>query len=752
MYAQPAFNGLTQPVINPQQIAQNFQFTVQTPDQELSGLTPTVAIAAANIFVQSLEKNHPVRVAAYNQVASNQFVNNEFRGFINYCIRAAMVAFESNQTNSIRDVCQRFLPEWINMYSAAVAIVQPMVMQQLDQGTQQSVAQLAQKYTFWVKETEMKSNAVAQQMMARNGQQGNFNFAGQQQTPYGTNFGGNPMMGQQPNMTGASGFAVAATNMMGQTDTSGVHVSNSGYYQRKLQEDNANRAQDPAFSAPHALSADIKVESNTSVMDNHKYVSPYAKKLKAEMDAAGIVESTGKGSRWGTLEDNAKPAATSVVPPTAPSAPAATLPTTQQAIVQKNQQSAATKDFDESIMDFDKNPAPVLATVPTPETHLEKKAIISTTTMNGCELRVVSILMNQTVESAGWKPSKYQHYFPAWCRRTHELIYAVADTGEVVAVPTPFKPEEALKMFDYEAHGINPNMGQPAREVQTPPREEAQVLYSKDPENVKIKVQVARKTASASSELHQMALMESLPQFTKDKTLQLNVIPGITYDYLGYTSEEEAKAAFDQLREVRMKITYASSAAAISAITSPVLRKKIDKLFTDRFNELLRDRLGIDGYIDSYIEEAASASDMIREEMGDLIADALIMNQSAFIDETLDVVIAEEVPEFSESICPSEEKEDLDAFMKNNLFITANHAVLTSRFTGDELAIGVGENASQLDAECYPVLHKAISDALSNPEIKDIRYTSIILQSVDGAKFKILRSAINDDIILIKAL
>ncbi len=754
MYAQPSFSGLTQQVINPQQIAQNFQFQVQTPDPELSALTPTVAMAAANIFVQSLEKNHPIRVAAYNHVATNQFMNNEFRGFINYCIRGAMVAFESNQTNSIRDVCTRFLPEWINMYSAAIAITNPMVLQQLDAGTQQAAQQLAQKYTYWVKETEMKANMAAQQIMARNGQVGNPNFTNQAPA-YGTNFGGTQLVGQPANLTGSSGLAVASTNMLGQSPENGnLRMANSGYYQRKLQEENSKQLAVPEIQPPHALGSDIQVtESSTSVMQNHQYVSPYAKKLKEEMEKAGA-EYNAKGSRWGTLDEPVAAVAQQTTTTTTgyASGPAATLPTTAQAIVQKNQQSAATKNFDEAVLDFSADPTPVTFTQPTPETHLEKKAIIRTTMMNGIELRVVSILVDLTAKEAGWKPSKYQHYFPAWCRRTHELLFVVADDGDVIAVPTPFKPEDALKMFDYEAHGINPNMGKPAREADVIPREEAQVLYSADPENVKINVQTSRLAASAVAELHQVTLMESTPKFIKDKALQLNVIPGITYDYLGYANETDAALAYDQLRSVRLKVTYASSAEKIRDISSPVLRKKIDKLFTERFNELLRDRLGIDGYIDSYIEEASGASEMIREEMGDLLADALVESQSEFIAETMDVVTAEEVPEVSNNLCPSTDDDEVALFMKNSLFINSNHAVLTSRFTGDELAIGVGENASQLDADCYPVLHKAISDALNNPEIKGVRYSTIILQSIDGAKFKILRSALNADIVLIKAL
>lgn len=767
MYVNPTFTGLTQPVVNPHQITQNFQFHCQTPDAELNNLTPSLAINIAMMFVQSLEKNNPIRVNAYNQVAVNGFVNNEFRGFVNQCVRAALVAFEANQTTSIQDIMTRYIPEWMNMFCAALAIMNPGILQMVDAGTQQSVQQLAVKYQHWIRETEGNYMATVQKMSGQGGIQGYSTqvYNPNQQPGFGTNFGGQQGMpgAAAGQMSGSSGLGVTATNMVGQLDTvAATHVGATGYYQRKLQEANVQASQVANQQQPaHHIGPDIIVtESNTSVMEGQKYESPYAKKLREQFEAEGIVQSTASGgSRWGSVAGASAPATKPGVniPVASVSGPQPTMPTTAQAIAQKDlvgqAVSASAKDFDDAVMDFTKDPTPVTVLVPpTPESHLEKKPVIAKTQMNGIELRVVSLLGAITVDEAGWKPNKYQHYFPAWCRRTHELLFVVADTGEVVAIPTPYKPEEALKMFDYEAHGINPNMGKPAREVEIKPREEAQVLYSQDPSDVKIDVRTAHQATSTVGDLHQMALMESIPQFTKDKALQMTVVPGTNYEYLGFITPEEASGTFEQLRAIRLKVTYTSSAEAISAISSPVLRARIDKLFTERFNELLRERLGIEGYIDSYIEEAADASEMVREHMGDLLADALIEQQSEFIAQTLDVIAAEEAPDIANNFCTSEDEEDVKIFMRNSLFITANHTVLTSRFTGDELAIGVGEHASQLDADCYPVLHKAISDALNDPTIKPIRHFSVILQSIDGAKFKLLRSALNDDVFLIKAL
>ena len=772
MYMTPNFSGVTQPVVPLQQIANNFNFAAQTPDQELNALTPKVAMAAAGIFLQSLEKNHPVRVAAYNVAAANYFVNDYFRSFINICMRSALVAFESQQTTSINDVITRFLPDWVNMFCAAIAVSQPAVIQQLDMNTATSVQQLAQKYAFWIKEVEMKSNEVAMKMQQR-AAGGGFatNFGGQQAGMPGQ-IPGMPGMGV-PNvnaLAGNSGMIIGDTNVQ---DPAGVKFApNTGHYARKLAEANAQAAFEAQEAARAAdapkfnMGSDIAViEGNTSVMAGQEYVSPYARKLKDEMIQAGALDASGAPkSRWGDVTDTtvktpvqpaAAPAPASVQRPVS-TGPAATLPSTQADIVAKAEVAEAisqgAKDFDAAILDFTQDPTPVKVVAPTPETHLEKKAILSTTTMNGHKLDVVGILTDVTPEQAGWKPSKFQHYFPAWCRRTHELLYAIAESGEVVAVPTPYKPEEALKVFNYEAHAINIHSGNPERVVDTLPREEAQVLYSPDPSNVKIHVDEARQASTTIGELEQQAQMESLPAFTKDKNLQLSVMPGIVYEYQGYLDEASATAAFEELREVRLKVTYDSSAKAIAAIKSPVLRKKINDLFTLRFNELLRERLGIAGSIESYIDEAADASEEIRAEMGDLLADALISQQSEFIATAMDVVMAEEVDDVARNFCPAEDEEGIKTFLRNTIFITTNHVVMNSRFTGDELAIGTGAYASQLDADSYPVLHKAIQDAMQHEMVKGVRNSTYTLQSVDGARFRIFVSALNPDIILIKAL
>ena len=772
MYMTPTFNGVTQPVMPVQQIAANFNFSVQTPDPELNNLTPQVAMAAANIFLQSLEKNHPVRVAAYNVVAQNYFVNEYFRGFITTCMRASLVAFEANQTTSIQDVIGRFLPEWVNMFCAAIAVSNPGVMQQVDAGTATSVQQLAQKYAFWIKEVEQKSNEVAMKMQQRQYGQNGGNFAtgfaqqpnGQQQMP---GFGVPNVAG----LAGNSGMIVGDTNV--QDPASNKFAPNTGHYAKKLAQSNAQAAQEAMERAKAAdapafhVGSDINiVESGTSVMENTPYVSPYSKKLKDEMVAAGVVGNDGTPkSRWGTAD--VKPATTTVAAPAAPVAAAAanvqysnaaTLPSavadieSRASVAEAASQQA--KDFDAAVMDFERDPTPVKVVAPTPETHLEKAPIMSSTIMNGHKLSVVGILTDVTPAEAGWKPSKFQHYFPAWCRRTHELLYVIADSGEVVAVPTPYKPEKALEVFNYEAHAINIHTGHADRPVAELPREEAQVLYSADPSNVKIHVDEARQASTTIGELEQQGLMEAIPAFTKDKALQLSAMPGVVYEYQGFLSEEAATAAFDELREVCLKVTYDSSAKAIGEIKSPVLRKKIDALYTQRFNELLRERLGIAGSIDSYVDEAAEASEMVREHMGDLLADALITHQSEFIAETMNVVMAEEIEDVARNFCPvdDDDEEGIKTFLRNTIFITSNHVIMNSRFTGDELAIGTGEHASQLDAECYPVLHKAIKDALEHDSIKSDRTFSYILQSVDGAKFRIYISALNDDIILIKPI
>ena len=749
MYVRPNFTGLTQPIYNPAQIQGNLQFYVCTPDSELNQLTPIVATAAASQFVQALERNTPMRIAAYNYVAQNGFVNDYFRDFITKCMKAAYVAMEQNQTTSIQDVCSRMLPEWINMYSAALAMNTPSMLSQLSNEVAASVQQTAQRFLAWLQETDLGLARIYDRLV-KEGQLRSDSLGTYFQNASGNTTINHFQQQQMVDLTKPSGFSTVVDSPIQQNGTPTRTVAGSGYYSRKIREESELIARENA-----ARAAQYAQESTTSVMAGVEYVSPYAAKLRQEM---GVVQ---KSSRWGGGVQN-----TTVSQPPVVQQPVYQQTTTHvpnysakssETIADIERQAAAAemlskeaKDFDDMVTDFSATPVKVIA--PTVKDHIEKKPIISTVVINGETLNVVSILVDVTYAESGWKPNRFQPYFPCWCARTHEIIYVVADTGEVVAIPTPYNEEEANKMFKYEAHAINPHLGKPTQELKEPVREEAKILYSQDPQDVRVLVDKNTKLSTSSSDLVQQCAMSARRHFAKDKKLQMLVSVGINHEFIGSDTPEEMKEVYDQLRAVRLKVTYDSSAKAISNITSNVLREKIDKIFTERFNSLLRDRLGIPGRVDSYIEEAADAPESVRENIGDIFADALIEAQSDFIAESIDVVMAEEIPDTATYRSMLTDEEDIKRFLETSLFLSTNHLVMISRFTADELAIGLGEGASQLDPDNYPSLHTAISKALNDESHCSSRFDSITMHSSDGATYGIYRSALNKDIILIKAL
>ena len=760
MYAQATIAGLQVPVMNPAQMQQNFMFAAQTPDQELNQLTPQVAMAAANIIVQSLAQQHPLRVNAMNILGQNGFVNNEFRSFINQVMRMSLALFEAQQINSIQQVIQHKLPEYVQLMSAVLAVQNPAVVQLLDQNTFAQIQQMAQGW--------FNSVQQAEQIIAQAAQRGGM----MQQTQQGYGYG-NQM--QQPGNLNAYGTTFGQTGSM----TSGAFV-NAGQATQQNQSATAiaqvrpSRFQEKLQAEQQALLAGRDNERGVSVMQGQQGAAPttpppamatpssagtsYQERLQRELNAAaGVVDTMPVGAVQSIIDRQSK-----VVQQTAV---AAGYGQTAEGNIDWSTGPAAGNTpahtstvYERAILDPELLQGTAAVQMPDPVELIEKKPVLREFELNGHKFRMTALLVSvkdQEIgyKEAGWKPSKYQSHFPAWCRRTHEITYAVGEDGDVVAITLELSKEKKEEMFEYEAHSIDPTKGLPANPIVEAVSDEAKkVLYTEDKDpQVKVVVKKEYLNATSTEDLIEQVMTDAAVALEEDKTAAFYASTGLIHSIVTSRNEEVNTRSYDQVREVFLQVTLDKSAEAIKAIEVPTLRRRIDGIFTDALNDMLQLQLGLDAGITSFSEEAGTIVDDVREAFGDLYADSLGEAQSKLIATVIDACLPGEVTVHHESMISAQE-ETLNKINKTAFYLVSIVSVMVTRFTDDELALGLAPvGASQLQQDSYSLLYAAIREYFESENGKNERVKVLILSTIDGVKYKVSVNPLNPAMYLIKA-
>lgn len=754
---------------NIQQIQQNFNFSAGTSDQELNNFTPQMAMAAAQIITQSIANQHPLRVNAMNVFGQNGFANQEFRGFITHVMRITHAMFLQKQVNNISQIISGKLPEFVQLASAALATRNPAVLQCLDQNTLMTTQQMAQQW-FQMAQGAENLLAQAQQQMQMGGFQNNGmmmqptqmnnGFGVQQQNPlnsYGTTFGG----GNTGAFTeaGSTNFNAAPATQL--TSSGGL----SGRYQRKLQQEmTAAATQQVPVEQPKITyingqttpaNFNQSVESTTSIMLETPDVQPvkvthrpgasFQERLQAEMEATRqqVEKPLQQSSTQSILER-------------------------QQAAAEANKVSAHMVSFQDQVKEMGAEPvflepvhksvvhdsstmtASIVNRTATPEeviAAIEPKPVLKEFVLNGHTFRVVSILENVGYVEAGWAPSKYQSHFPAWCRRTHEIMYAVNDEGDVIAVAMPISEEQKSKMFSYEAHALDPTKGLPAKPVEVPVREEAKILYSQDLEpEVNVEIRPEELNATGSEDLTQQVVVDSAVAFEKEPATQYYASSGIVLTTITANTAEAAQEAYDQVRNVCLQVSFDAAAKAVAEIKMPSLRRRVDKLFTRAINDVLALQLGLDAAIDSFINEGGTIIEDVEQMDGQNYATILTTNQSKIIASVCDAHMPLEALEHHQSMIDA--SEDIsDAASAKMFYLSHKAGVMVSRYTEDEMAIGLAPyGACLLKQDCYPSLYAAIRKLF---ESKYITTTAVTMLTVDGTAYKVAKSLVSPESYLI---
>lgn len=786
MYAQTTIAGLAVPLINPQQVPQNFNFSANTPDPELNGFTPQVATAAATLIISAAANQHPLRVNALNVLGQNGFVNNEFRTFITHVMRISLAMFEQQQITSISQVINGKLSEFVQMISSVVAMHNPSVVQMLDQQTHVFVQQSAQAWFAMVQKAEAIIAEVArqrggmgamQQMPAYGAMQQSQGFTMPNQ-PYGSPVQGGVQLNQYGTNFGSSGNTGAFVSAQ-QTQTqypSPTSIPSSGNtvvgggnrYQRKLMEEQQQRNAQALAGYEHERGVSVmqqpqqQVQHTAPLQHTPAATAPvrtgaglsYAERLKAEMEQVSVGQMPAKAAD--TILQRQVEAVQQ-----ANSTPNDAMTSFQQQVQQLGHEPVFIEPAHQSTvyergeLDASAFAEPVAQKAHSIEqvlSKVEKKEVLKEFVLNGHTFRMTAMLVDTSFKDSGWKPSRFQSHFPAWCRRTHEIAYCISDENIVVAIALPLSEEKVNEMFEYEAHAIDPTKGLPSEPIAVPVREEAKVLYSQELEPVvNIRVREEELTATSDEDLVQQTLVEGAIAFEKEADLSYHASVGTVMSAVTAATAETAQRLYNQVRDVYLQVSFAAAAQKIKAIELPSLRRRVDRIYTEALNDVLAIQLGLDAAVDSFMEEAPTIIEDVHEEFGRTFSVALTELQSDFVASTCDAQLPVEVESHHEDLVDAQaDGEDVTGITSTMFYLSHKSAVMVSRYTEDELAIGLAPyGACQLQQDTYPSLYAAIRAYFESNHGKQAKIRTLHLLSIDGKAYRVCQSPLNPIVFLI---
>lgn len=789
MYAQTTIAGLMVPLINPQQYQQNFNFSANTPDQELNQFTPQVAMAAAHLMTSAVANQHPLRVNALNVMGQNGFVNNEFRTFITHVMRISLAMFEQQQINSVNQIISGKLPELVQLVSATLALHNPAVVQMLDQGTNMQAQQMSQAWFNLVQHSENVIARAAQvrqqqgmgmggaQQMSPAGYAQPAGFGMQPQQPqqqlnsFGTNFGSSTTTGafvtshhQQPAQSAATlphtpvgGGSRFQRKLMAEQQTQQAAQSLTGYdHERGVSVMNTPQpmqVQQPVQQAAPAASTKQSVGAGLS----------YAERLKAELGQVSV--GTMPASATQTIIERQAQAVQTMQQPSAMQSFQQQVTSMGQEPVYIDPPAHTSTVYERGEMDASATTAAPVAVVDNKVqdviSKIEPKPVLKEFTLNGHLFRMVSMLFTTKVgeqevpldyKTSGWKPSRFQTHFPAWCRRTHEIAYCYNDEGIVVAITLPLSEDKVNEMFKYEAHAIDQTKGLPSKPIEVPVREEAKVLYTQELEpEVKVNEREEILNATSDSDLMEQVLSDATLAFAEDKETQYHISSGQVMSTINAHTPEMAQRLYDQVREVYLQVSFASAAKMIKKIELPSLRRRVNGLYKDALNEVLAIQLGLDAAIDNFIKEAPTIIEDVDKEFGESYSDTLAALQADFVCSVCDAYMPVEAEAHHQSMIDVE-AEDADAVSASMFYLSHKAKIMVTRFTGDELAIGLAPyGASQLAQDSYPNLYAAMSKYFNVMSGKKVKARTILLSTIDGVTYKVCQSPLNPAMFLIMA-
>lgn len=406
----------------------------------------------------------------------------------------------------------------------------------------------------------------------------------------------------------------------------------------------------------------------------------------------------------------------------------------------------AAQRFDNDVTDFSKPLDSVTPVNATPPKAAVQKDPLFVVQMGNETLKII----RQRKEGiAAWKSSPVQRFHPAWCKRTHAVLYFEAENGIVIAVLQELTLEQKEIAMNYDAHAIDPTKGQPAPEVPVKPvREQAKVLYA-PADKVSVNLIIAEKfgmeeTMGGAIRIARVSaeMSEDVPDaYAKSSVINAPIV---------YASAEEAEEDSIVIRAIAGSKNFAEAASYLPKIRNALARKTINDTLVMAINRTTECELGVGVRITNFEEDGAEIIPVLEKTQGSLIAEKMRSYQSSLLNSNVRVVPAVDMKEYADaSLAPEGQEELSEAMLKRILFLQRNVCVVWVNFTDNEMAIGVPpKGPAVIQADSLGAIH-LIAQKVFNEAIGNLGFSEQYLVTKDDVLYRLHRGLLNKDCYLL---
>lgn len=406
------------------------------------------------------------------------------------------------------------------------------------------------------------------------------------------------------------------------------------------------------------------------------------------------------------------------------------------------QAAEAARQFDSNVTDFSKpiaeTPVPVPAAAP-------EKAMFTVQ----IEDETVKVMRKVPEGVKLWKPSRLQRFHPAWCTRTHRVLYFETSDGLVLAMLQPLEAKEKEIAMKYEAHAIDPSKGQPDPEVpQRPVRKEAAVLYT-DSKSVKINISVAPHFTTeedVSGAIRTTRLTAEMSETVPDAFVKMSIVNSPVI----YTSPEEAADDLIVIKAIAGSKDFAEAAGYIGKIRSDLARKTISEALVQAVNRSTECELGVGVRISDFEEDGPEIIGVLERTQGALIGEKMAAHQTVLLKTNVRVMPATEMVGYANATLSTGEEEELsEGVLKRVLFLQHNVCAVWVNFTDDELAVGVPpKGPATIQADSLGALHEIARSTFEHTN-GTTGFSEFYLVTKDNARYRLHRGLLNRDCYLL---
>lgn len=174
---------------------------------------------------------------------------------------------------------------------------------------------------------------------------------------------------------------------------------------------------------------------------------------------------------------------------------------------------------------------------------------------------------------------------------------------------------------------------------------------------------------------------------------------------------------------------------------------ELDMLLTKEINSMLRNKMSMVNFIDSFIDDICDMSEFLRTTKGETYAKAFDDCQKTFIETFLAPITEDEIKSELASVFSQDED---SAVKLSSVFYEHNYTITNVRLHSSELKIGIGKGTSSIITEqSFPVLRNFCKKLFQSADKTGKQFAHHIMITSDFKKYELHRSMFVPDTYLI---